>query len=92
MGLLVTAALLPMAHRHQVKLRGLAATDALTGLANHRGFHEVLAAELEQARRSQLPVALVTMDLDNFKAVNDTHGHPYGDEVLRAVRHFLGAQ
>jgi diguanylate cyclase (GGDEF)-like protein len=84
-GLLVTAALLPMAHRHQVKLRGLAATDALTALANHRGFHEILGAELERARRGQHPVALVMLDLDNFKAVNDTHGHPYGDEVLRAV-------
>jgi diguanylate cyclase (GGDEF)-like protein len=84
-GLLVTAALLPLAHRHQVKLRGLAATDALTGLANHRGFHEILAAELELARRTDSPVALVMLDLDNFKTVNDTHGHPYGDEVLKAV-------
>ncbi len=84
-GLLVTAALLPVARRHQLKLRGLAATDALSGLANHRRFHEILAAELEQARRSQRPVALVMLDLDNFKVVNDTHGHPYGDEVLRAV-------
>jgi diguanylate cyclase (GGDEF)-like protein len=84
-GLLATAALLPLAHRHQVKLRGLATTDALTGLANHRGFHEVLAAELERARRVDRNVALVMIDLDNFKAVNDTHGHPYGDEVLRAV-------
>ena len=51
-GLLGTAALLPVAHRQQVtKLRGLAATDALTGLTNHRGFQEVLAAELERARR-----------------------------------------
>ena len=84
-GLLVTAALLPVARRHQLKLRGLAATDALSGLANHRRFHEILAAELEQARRGQRPVALVMLDLDNFKVVNDTHGHPYGDEVLRAV-------
>ena len=84
-GLLVTAAILPMAHRHQLKLRGLAATDALSGLANHRRFHEILAADLEQARRGRRPVALVMLDLDNFKVVNDTHGHPYGDEVLRAV-------
>ena len=85
-GLLGTAALLPVAHRQQVtKLRGLAATDALTGLTNHRGFQEILAAELERARRADRPVALVMLDLDNFKSVNDTHGHPYGDEVLRAV-------
>ncbi|MEK6327069.1 MAG: EAL domain-containing protein [Actinomycetota bacterium] len=86
MGLVGTAALLPGAHWRQVrKLRGLAATDALTGLTNHRGFQEVLAAELERARRGDHPISLVWMDLDNFKAVNDTHGHPYGDEVLRAV-------
>ena len=90
-GLLGTAALLPLAHRHQVtKLRGLAATDALTGLTNHRGFQEVLAAELERARRGADAVALVMLDLDNFKAVNDTHGHPYGDEVLSAVGEKLG--
>jgi diguanylate cyclase (GGDEF)-like protein len=82
---LATAVLLPLAHRHQAKLPSLAATDALTGLANHRGFHEVLAAELERARRVEGSVALVMLDLDNFKAVNDTHGHPYGDQVLTAV-------
>jgi diguanylate cyclase (GGDEF)-like protein len=86
MGFLGTAALLPAAHRQQVtKLRDLAATDALTDLTNHRGFQEVLSAELERARRADRPIALVMLDLDNFKAVNDTHGHPYGDEVLRAV-------
>jgi diguanylate cyclase (GGDEF)-like protein len=91
-GLLGTAALLPLAHRHQVtKLRGLAATDALTGLTNHRGFQEVLATELERARRGDRPVALVMLDLDNFKTVNDTYGHPYGDEVLSSVGKKLGS-
>jgi diguanylate cyclase (GGDEF)-like protein len=84
-GMLVTGALLPLAHRDQVKLSGLVTTDALTGLANHRGFHETLAVELDQARRTGRPVSLVALDLDNFKTVNDTHGHPYGDEVLKAV-------
>jgi diguanylate cyclase (GGDEF)-like protein len=84
-GLLVTGAILPLAHRHQVKLRTLVTTDALTGLANHRGFHETLATELDRARRSGQPVSLVTLDLDDFKTVNDTHGHPYGDEVLKAA-------
>jgi diguanylate cyclase (GGDEF)-like protein len=90
-GLLGTAVLLPLAHRQQVtKLQGLAATDALTGLTNHRGFQEILAADLERARRNDRPIALVMLDLDNFKTVNDTHGHPYGDEVLRAVGKKLG--
>jgi diguanylate cyclase (GGDEF)-like protein len=84
-GLLLTVALLPIAHRHQVRLTGMVTTDALTGLANHRGFHEILASELELAGRTGGPVALVTLDLDNFKTVNDTHGHPHGDEVLKAV-------
>ena len=90
-GLLGTVVLLPLAHGQQVtKLQGLAVTDALTGLTNHRGFQEILAAELERARRTDRPLALVMLDLDNFKAVNDTHGHPYGDEVLRAVGEQLG--
>jgi diguanylate cyclase (GGDEF)-like protein len=85
-GLVGTAALLPLAHRRQViKLRDLAKTDALTGLTNHRGFQETLADELERARRGNQPVALVMLDLDNFKEINDAHGHPYGDEVLKAV-------
>jgi diguanylate cyclase (GGDEF)-like protein len=85
-GLVGTAALLPLAHRRQVvKLRDLAKTDALTGLTNHRGFQEILADELERARRGNEAVALVMLDLDNFKDINDAHGHPYGDEVLKAV-------
>jgi diguanylate cyclase (GGDEF)-like protein len=84
-GLLLTVAILPIAHRHQVRLTGMVTTDALTGLANHRGFHEILESELELAGRTGRTVALVTMDLDNFKKVNDTYGHPYGDEVLKAV-------
>jgi len=67
------------------RLRGLAATDGLTGLLNHRGFHESLAAELRRARRGRTELALVSIDLDDFKAINDTQGHPYGDKVLSAA-------
>ena len=64
----------------------MATTDALTGLANHRGFHEVARRGARAApAANDGRVALVTLDLDNFKTVNDTHGHPYGDEVLKAV-------
>jgi diguanylate cyclase (GGDEF)-like protein len=62
-----------------------AVTDELTGLANHRRFQELLTTEMEQVRRYHYPVGLIMLDVDNFKAVNDTHGHPQGDVVLREV-------
>ena len=60
----------------------LAAIDPLTGLANHRTFHERLSTEVERARRHGRGLALVLMDLDHFKRVNDLHGHQTGDRVL----------
>ncbi len=60
----------------------MAAVDPLTGLANHRTFHERLAAEVGRAKRTGRGVALVLMDLDHFKRVNDHHGHQTGDRVL----------
>jgi diguanylate cyclase (GGDEF)-like protein len=84
-GLVLTATLLPLVDRHEAELEGLAETDALTGLANHRGFHEALEEQIDEARRRRQRLALITFDLDNFQAVNDAHGHPFGDEVLRAV-------
>ena len=62
-----------------------ALTDELTGLSNHRRFIETLAAEAERARRFGQSVGLVMLDLDDFKAVNDTYGHQQGDQVLRSV-------
>jgi diguanylate cyclase (GGDEF)-like protein len=62
-----------------------AVTDELTGLFNHRRFVEALEAEAERARRFDQSVGLVMVDLDNFKAVNDTYGHQQGDQVLRSV-------
>ena len=67
------------------KLRMQATTDELTGLANHRRFQETLSEEALRARRASSPVALVMFDVDNFKSVNDVHGHQQGDVVLRAV-------
>jgi diguanylate cyclase (GGDEF)-like protein len=66
-----------------------AVTDELTGLANHRAFQEALASEIERARRFETSVGLVLIDIDDFKRVNDTHGHQTGDRVLAAVARVL---
>jgi len=84
-GLQLTALMTLQVRRQQDHLQVLARTDPLTGLTNHGGFHQTLAFEVAEARRSGFPLALVSFDMDNFKAVNDTHGHPYGDAVLEAV-------
>ncbi|HEY2161953.1 MAG TPA: sensor domain-containing diguanylate cyclase, partial [Solirubrobacteraceae bacterium] len=62
-----------------------AATDPLTGLANKRAFELAYGAELSRAARKGNNVALVLIDIDHFKDVNDTFGHPFGDRVLVAV-------
>jgi diguanylate cyclase (GGDEF)-like protein len=62
-----------------------AVTDELTAVANHRRFQELLATEMDQVRRYRYPVGLIMLDVDNFKQVNDTYGHPQGDVVLREV-------
>lgn len=67
------------------KLQVTAATDPLTGLHNRRLFTETFEKELNRARRYSLPLGLVILDLHRFKEVNDRHGHPRGDEVLRAA-------
>jgi diguanylate cyclase (GGDEF)-like protein len=64
------------------RLEELAHRDPLTGLANHRRFQEALGKELELARTSGRPLAVVMVDIDDFKRINDAHGHPFGDELL----------
>lgn len=61
-----------------------AMTDPLTGLANPRAFDPLVERELAIARRDGQPAALIMLDLDHFKQFNDAHGHPAGDEALRA--------
>jgi diguanylate cyclase (GGDEF)-like protein len=65
------------------RLERMANTDPLTGLANRRRFMERLAEEVERSDRYGRPLSLLCLDLDDFKKVNDTWGHPFGDEVLR---------
>jgi diguanylate cyclase (GGDEF)-like protein len=64
------------------RLEHLAQTDSLTGLYNHRFFHERLRSELTRASRSHDPVAVLMFDLDDFKRVNDVYGHGAGDQLL----------
>jgi diguanylate cyclase (GGDEF)-like protein/PAS domain S-box-containing protein len=66
-------------------LERLARIDPLTGVANRRQFEEQLAATLARARRQGEGVALLAIDVDHFKAINDSHGHPVGDAVLVEV-------
>ena len=63
----------------------LAELDGVTGVFNHRHFRTLLEHEVDRARRLERPVALVMIDIDNFKRFNDTYGHQAGDEVLRHV-------
>ncbi|MBV8501549.1 MAG: GGDEF domain-containing protein [Paucibacter sp.] len=63
----------------------LSSKDALTGLANRRSFEMTLEREIDRVARSGEPALLLTLDIDHFKAVNDTHGHNAGDLVIQAV-------
>jgi diguanylate cyclase (GGDEF)-like protein len=63
-------------------LRLQATTDPLTGLSNRLKFNQALATEISRSMRYETPLSLVLYDVDNFKAVNDTHGHQVGDKVL----------
>lgn len=67
-------------------------TDSLTGCANRRHFLQVLENERERATRYQLQMSILSMDLDNFKRINDTWGHAAGDEVLKQFVKTVQAQ
>ena len=72
-------------------LRGQAMQDPLTGLANRRHVDEALGVEFRRAQRLQLPLGLLMLDIDRFKAFNDTFGHPAGDACIRAVADAVAA-
>jgi diguanylate cyclase (GGDEF)-like protein len=69
----------------------LAKTDSLTGIANYRMFHETLDREISRSNRMHIGFALVLMDLDDFKKINDTHGHLAGNDVLKDISHRISA-
>ena len=77
--------------RGQCRLQALAHEDPLTGLANHRRFQEVLGERIRLAGEQEGRVALVIIDIDHFKRINDGRGHPFGDHVLKGVGERLSA-
>jgi diguanylate cyclase (GGDEF)-like protein len=86
------AAALALDNTHiRARLEREAQTDSLTGLYNHRYFHERLRRELTQAASERENVALVMLDIDDFKKVNDVFGHAVGDEVLAELADHLRA-
>ena len=86
-----TAVSLENADLHR-RVQRQAITDELTGLSNVRHFHELLDQEIERAQRFNNHIGLVMVDIDNFKQVNDTYGHPQGDLVLKEVARVLREQ
>lgn len=70
---------------HREELEELSRTDALTGLSNRRAFDEALRRTFKDAERSERPVAMLMMDFDPFKAINDSYGHDVGDDALRVL-------
>jgi diguanylate cyclase (GGDEF)-like protein len=75
----------------RARLELQAQTDSLTGLYNHRYFHEHVRSELTRASRSRGSAALLMLDIDDFKKVNDVYGHGVGDQVLRELAEQLKA-
>lgn len=78
-------------HHQAVRLASLASTDPLTELANRRYFIDQMQREFERSRRYLRPLSLLYLDLDGFKAVNDQHGHMFGDDVLRGAAKAMSA-
>jgi diguanylate cyclase (GGDEF)-like protein/PAS domain S-box-containing protein len=77
------------AMRANLKLAEMALHDALTGLANRRKFLDYFESSVARVRRYGVPLSLLALDLDHFKRVNDSYGHPAGDDVLVAVANVL---
>ena len=83
------AQLLETTRADKARLEALATTDSVTALLNRRALVDRLLHEMERARRYATPLALLMVDLDHFKDINDTHGHLVGDEALREVARLL---
>jgi diguanylate cyclase len=75
--------------QQNLELAALSRTDGLTRLPNHSAWLEAVEREFARSKREAHPASVLMLDLDHFKAVNDKHGHPAGDEVLRGVAEVL---
>ncbi len=75
--------------KFHAEIERIAVTDGLTGLFNHRHFQEMLESEFHRMHRFSTPLSLLLIDIDFFKRINDTFGHPGGDKVLRGVAHII---
>jgi diguanylate cyclase (GGDEF)-like protein len=84
-GPLIAISLYQRSTHRALRAMRLALTDPLTGLGNHRHFHERLQRELVAAEEAAQPLSLCLIDVDDFKRINDHHGHPAGDRVLSQV-------
>ncbi len=95
MALVITASMgfiLMLKQRADEENRSLAMIDALTGIFNRRAFVQRARTECAIAQRNNLPLALLMIDVDHFKAINDRYGHPVGDEVLVRMAQMLGSR
>ncbi|MBZ5648663.1 MAG: MASE1 domain-containing protein [Acidobacteriia bacterium] len=88
---LAVAALVNQRRRVEEDLRHMAVSDSLTGLANHRRFIQVLEEELQRSQRTNRPFAVVLIDLDDLKGINDRHGHLVGSRALCRLADILRA-
>jgi len=70
--------------------RQYAATDALTGILNRHSIYSVLAQEVARAARLKISFSIILFDIDNFKTINDTHGHTVGDQILVELSGLVG--
>jgi two-component system, cell cycle response regulator len=77
--------------RRNETLSNLSMTDGLTGAFNHRYLHEQLTREIQRSDRAAAPLTCLMLDIDDFKKVNDQHGHPFGDHVLATAARIIRA-
>lgn len=78
--------------RMEEELKKLATTDNLTKLSNRAKFYEVIDREVERFKRHGQPLSMLLFDIDDFKTINDTHGHNVGDEALKSLTRLVAAQ